>query len=168
MAHSAKPPQMIARFTAVIVNNRLHAMQLRNQPRWRRRQVERPIRRRENVRNIGVPKLPPEQCQVDRFPNYCAEEWNMLEPRERARKRWIDRNKSGFHSWIILPMPQKQLSLNGLSAHIARRSPNQSNPYPPRPILGKLVVSLTREPKLLLQHFAIKLLIALAHMLQGE
>ena len=57
--------EMIRRLAAAIVHEDGPAEEARNNYRWQRREQERPVRRGENVHDVGAPQLPHQHRQID-------------------------------------------------------------------------------------------------------
>ena len=111
---------MVASLSAAIVDDAFFAAQFREEPSGRWRKQERPVGRREDVRNGDFSHAAPKMQKVDGLPQNRTQAGDGFCPGEYAREWWIDGEETNFHVGIVLPEAHEQVGLDGLSANVAQ------------------------------------------------
>src|SRR2546425_5321423 len=167
---TAKSAQMVPRFTAVVVDQRLFPSQASEEQRRRWCNQERPVRRREDMSEVRLFKTSPEGQQVERLAHKGTQKRDALHPRETTRQSWVDGDQPSLDLRIVLPMTQEQIRLYGLPTYVAQRSGHYSHsqgsglsgrPQPDKP-------ERIRMPALLCEQFSVEIFMAFSHSFERE
>ena len=116
----AEALEVVAGFATAVVDQALAAAQFCEEPGGRGREQERPVGRGEDVGNVDVFEAAPEMPEVDGLAQNCAQAGNAFRPGEGAGQRRIDGEEADVDVGIVLPEPQEQVGLDGLSADITQ------------------------------------------------
>ena len=77
--------------------------------------------------DVHVFETAPEVPEVDGLAQNCAQAGNALRPGEGAGQRRIDGKETDVNIRVILPMPQEQVRLDGLSADVTQAGRNDAH-----------------------------------------
>src|SRR5260370_315033 len=97
---------MIARLAAVIVNQNLLASLPRRPTGRRGREQKRPVRRGEDMGDVGILQPPPKLEKIDWLTNGGAHKRNPLHPFEGEGKHRINGNELNLDILVVAPAAQ--------------------------------------------------------------